>query len=569
MVNDWTVTDGSAEIPAEILAAAAASQATLGDKLAALRSLSEPFPETVGPVIADCWISGAGRSEVSATSGTGGESHPLPESMPARSGDELADLSATELLEGYRAGAFDPVEVVDACLARIDDADGDIGAVVARDDAAARQQAANSTARWRRGEAGPLEGVPVGVKDIINTAGLATEAGSTLFAGHMPTTDATVVARLRDAGAVIVAKTTTPEFAFGDEAGDGVVNPAAPGRWAGGSSSGSAVGLAAGLFCVALGTDTGGSIRVPSSYCGVSGIKPTFGRVPRNGVFGVSWTLDHVGPMARTVEDLAPVLGVIAGRYQADPYSSSRPVPDYRAAVGIRIDATTGVADAAGNTGTSRAALSHAPPADATVSLRGLRVGVPDGWLADGCSPGVTAAVEATLSELERLGTAVATVSIPHAELAGIVAWVITVVEFAAHHAGNLHRIGEFTPSAACRLAAGARTSASDYLKALRSRRLVQQDFDTAFEHVDVIVAAATPTSAPDPATFFDDGDRLWLDKVARNFLPFNVTGHPALVTPVGLDEGRPAAVQIIAPHHADALCLRVGTALRRVMPPA
>ena len=144
---------------------------------------------------------------------------------------------------------------------------------------------------------------------------------------------------------------------------------------------------------------------------------------------------------------------------------------------------------------------------------------------------------------------------------------MITVVEFAAHHDGNMHRIGEFTPSAACRLAAGARTSAFDYLKALRARCLVQGDLDSVFERIDVLVTAATPTSAPDPATFFDDGDRLWLDKVARTFLPFNLTGQPALVVPVGLDEGRPAAVQIVAPPHADALCLQVGAALQQAAP--
>ena len=129
-----------------------------------------------------------------------------------------------------------------------------------------------------------------------------------------------------------------------------------------------------------------------------------------------------------------------------------------------------------------------------------------------------------------------------------------------------MDRISEFTPSAACRLAAGARTSASDYLKALRARRLVQQDLDAAFEQADVIVTAATPTSAPDPATFFDDGDRLWLDKVARTLLPFNVTGQPALVTPAGLDQDRPAAIQIVAPPHADTLCLQVGTALQQAL---
>ncbi len=525
MVGEWTVTHGSAEVPAEILAAAAASQATLGDKLAALRSLSESFPDTVGPAAADRWVSDA------APDSDGGRprSDEAAGSPPEFGCEDLADLSAAALLEGYRTGACDPVEVVDACLARIDSDGADIGAVVALD-GTARDQAARSAGRWREGDAGPLEGIPVGVKDIINTRGLRTAAGSTLFADHVPASDATVVARLRDAGAVILAKTTTPEFAFGDETGDGVRNPSAPGRWAGGSSSGSAAGLTAGLFPVALGTDTGGSIRVPASYCGVSGIKPTFGRVPRDGVFGVSWTLDHVGPMARTVEDLGLVLGVIAGGCEADPYASRCPVPDYGRLSG---------------------------------SISGTRVGVVGGWLAEGSTPGVTAALSGALAGLEELGCTVEPVPFQCAELAGIVAWVITVVEFAAHHAGNLDRIGEFTPSAACRLAAGARTSAADYLRALRARALVQSDLDAAFEKVDVLVTAATPTSAPDPATFFDDGDRLWLDKVARNFLPFNVTGHPALVVPAGLDDGRPAAVQIVAPPHADALCLQVGAALQ------
>ena len=532
MDRDWTVTDGSAEIPEEMLAAAAASQATLGDKLAALRALSEPFPDTVGPAAGDRWASGAERPGADAVPGA--DPPPAAARQPVGAGDGLADLNAAALLEGYRAGAFDPVDVIDACLARIDDTNAAAGAVVTRNDEEAREQANRSARRWRRGDAGPLEGVPVGIKDIINTRGLRTAAGSPLFADHVPAADATVVARLREAGAVILAKTTTPEFAFGDETGDGVTNPSAPGRWAGGSSSGSAAGLAAGLFAVALGTDTGGSIRVPSSYCGVSGLKPTFGRVPRDGVFGVSWTLDHVGPMARTAEDLGLILGVIAGRSQADPYSSTSPVPDY-GAIGA--------------------------------SIRGLRIGVPGGWLPEGASPGVAAALSGMLARLEVLGCTVEPIPFPHAELAGTIAWVITVVEFAAHHVSNMHRIGEFTPSAACRLAAGARASASDYLRALRARSLVQSDLDAAFAQVDVLVTPATPTSAPDPATFFDDGDRLWLDKVARNFLPFNVTGHPALVVPTGLDDGRPSAVQIVAPHHRDALCLQVGAAIQAAVP--
>ncbi len=531
--DPWVVVD-EGPIPDELLASAAAAQSTLGEKLAALRSLSEPFPETVGPAAFDLWVSDAAAGRAGSLQ-SDAESSPSPEPGPESPGGGLTSLSAAALLKGYGTGAFDPVDAVDACLALIDDTDGAVGAIAARDDTSARAQAARSAQRWRDGTARALEGVPTGVKDIIDTAGLCTAAGSPLFAGRVPSADATVVARLREAGAVILAKTTTPEFAFGDESGDGVRNPSAPGRWAGGSSSGSAAGLAAGLFPVALGSDTGGSIRVPASYCGVSGLKPTFGRVPRDGVFGVSWTLDHVGPMARTVEDLGLVLGVIAGRCDADPYASSRPVPDY-----------------------GRLAES----------IQGTRVGAVDGWLAEGCSSGVTAAVSGALDRLEQLGCTVEPVPFPHAELAGTIAWLITVVEFAAHHDANMHCIGEFTPSAAWRLAAGARAGAFDYLKALRARSLVQGDLDSVFERVDVLVTVATPTTAPDPATFFDDGDRLWLDKVARTFLPFNVTGQPALVMPVGLDEGRPAAVQIVAPPHADALCLRVGTALQAATTP-
>ena len=530
VVSDaWAVTAGGPQIPDELLAAAATAQATLGDKLERLRELAEPFPETLGPAAADRWMDGRGSGSIGPTDTGSGSARRRREPD-----GELFDQSASALLAGYGAGRFNPVEVVEACLARIDDTDGTVGAVVARNDDMARRQAERSAERWRSGTARPLEGVPVGVKDIIDTAGLCTAAGSPLYADRVPEVDATVVARLRDAGAVLVAKTTTPEFAFGDETGDGVVNPRAPGRWAGGSSSGSAAGLAAGQFPLALGTDTGGSIRVPTSYCGVRGLKPTFGRVPRDGVFGVSWTLDHVGPMARTVEDLALVLGVIAGGNGSDPYASTRPVPDYGQLTG---------------------------------SIDGMRVGVPDGWLAEGCSPGVARGLDGALGALEGLGAEISTVSFPNAELAGTIAWLITVVEFAAHHDANLHRIGEFTPSAAARLVAGALARGSDYLRALRARSLVQRDLDAVFEEVDVMVTAATPTAAPDPATFFDDGDLLWLDKVARNFLPFNVTGMPALVMPVGLDGGLPTAVQIVAPPHADALCLQTGAALQAALP--
>ena len=521
----------SAIFSESIVAGAAAAQATLADKLTELAAVRLPFPSGAGPTAAERWIASGGlaasgwspAAAADGADGSGGAGDP-------------AGWSVADLLAGFRAGRIDPVDAVEAALARMDATDGELHAVVARLDDRARVAAAESSARWRAGTARPLEGVPVGVKDIIETAGAPTRAGSLLFADHVPVANAAVVDRLERAGAVVVAKTVTPELAFGDETGAGAVNPWGAGRWTGGSSAGSAVALAAGQVPAALGTDTGGSIRVPASYCGVSGIKPTFGRVPRIGVFPVSWSFDHVGPMARTVEDLALLLAVLAGADPADPYSSDRPVPDYAAAT---------ASGAAGGLG-------------------GLRVGLPQGWLAQGCSPGVMAASGAAADTLADLGAEIVPVEVPRAELAGTVAWLVTVVEFAANHDSRLDRVEDFTASAAHRLVAGAHTSAGDYLRALRARQLVQQDFDAVFERVDAVLTPATPTAAPDLATFFDDGDRLWLDKVARNFLIFNVTGMPALVMPAGTDDGLPVAVQIAAPPHRDDLCLAVGAAFQQ-----
>lgn len=563
-----------------MLTGAAEAQATLAPKLAELAAVRLPFPTGAGPTEAERWIASGGRAPRSGSSWQPGAGQGLAEgteadgsgvsagpsggvrasgsgvsagpsggvrasglqaqsttgAVPGSAAGDPAGWSAAALLAGFRSGQLDPVDAAEAALARVDAVDGELHAVVARLDDRARAAAVESSRRWRAGKARSLEGVPVGVKDIIETAGVPTRAGSPLFADHVPETNAAAVDRLERAGAVVVAKTATPELAFGDETGVGVVNPWGPGRWTGGSSSGSAVALASGQFPAALGTDTGGSIRVPASYCGVSGIKPTFGRVPRTGVFPVSWSLDHVGPMARTVEDLALLLAVLAGADPADPYSSARPVPDYAAAAG----------------------------AAASGGLGGLRVGLPEGWLAQGCSPGVMAARDKAADALADLGAEIVPVEVPHAELAGTVAWLITVVEFAANHDSRLDRLEDFTASAAHRLVAGSQASAGDYVRALRARRLVQQDFDAVFERVDVVLTPATPTAAPDVATFFDDGDRLWLDKVARNFLIFNVTGMPALVMPAGTDDGLPVAVQIAAPPHRDDLCLAVGAAFQQ-----
>jgi aspartyl-tRNA(Asn)/glutamyl-tRNA(Gln) amidotransferase subunit A len=418
---------------------------------------------------------------------------------------DLADLDATGLLAAYAASEATPEDALAACVRRIDDRDGTLGAFVLRTDEQARAAAAESTRRWKRGEARPLEGVPFGVKDIVATAGVTTSGGSLRYRDWVPAEHAVVVQRLLDAGAVLTGKLATPEFAFGD-ARDGhrPANPWNADHWTGGSSSGSAVALAAGMVPLAVGTDTGGSIRVPASYCGVSGLKPTIGRVPTAGVMQVSWTLDHTGPMARSVRDLALAFGVMAATEMRVP------VRDHP-----------------------------------------LRVGIPGDWYLDDTDPEVLAAMHAVADRLRDSGASVETVATPHGALAGDVAYAITVTEFALVHSDWRDHVDEYTATAAHRLRVGSAISASDYAQAFRKAELVCSDFDAAFERVDVILSPATPTPAPriappaDP--MFDAGDRMWLDHVARNFLVHNVTGLPAVVVRSGLSRsGLPLGVQFV-----------------------
>jgi aspartyl-tRNA(Asn)/glutamyl-tRNA(Gln) amidotransferase subunit A len=517
-----TVRDGEWEVARrrrfapEDEARAAAAQAGLAEGLRALRDVRWPFlgaPPT--PADAEAWI----RRD---RGGPGVESDvPAPPSPGDHDDGEIHVRSAAALLTAYARGELSPVDVLEHTLDRIARVDGALGSVHRLCADTARAAAAESARRWRRDEARPLEGIPFGVKDIVATADIRTTGGSVRY-DHVPQRSATAVQRILDAGGVLVAKLSTPELAFGDaRAGHEVTNPWSADHWCGGSSSGPAVALAARLVPVAVGTDTGGSIRVPSSYCGVTGLKPTQGRVPRDGVLPVSWTLDHTGPMARTAEDVARLLAVMGGTRVA------------------------GSLDA---------------------DLHGVRIGVPRQWFLDGCADDVLAAHDATLRVLERAGAEVLEVDLPHAHLAGTIAWVVTVAEFASFHDVGPDELADFTPAAAERLVGGSVLSASDYLRALRARTLVQHDFELAWEHVDVIASPATPTPAvrlrPELDPVFTQGDRAWLESIARNLLVHNVTGMPALVMPSGWSaDGLPLGVQIAAPPLAEARCLRLALA--------
>jgi aspartyl-tRNA(Asn)/glutamyl-tRNA(Gln) amidotransferase subunit A len=421
---------------------------------------------------------------------------------------------ATELLTSFRAGELTPSGVVDALLERIDICEPKYHAFRTLVHDAARAAAAVADERWRHGEPRTLEGVPFAVKDNVDTRGVLTTAGSRRFSNRVPEGNATVVERLLDAGAILIGKTATPELAFGDAIeGHRPVNPWNAAHWTGGSSSGSAVALAAGEVPLAVGTDTGGSIRVPASYCGVCGLKPTLGAIPRDGVVPVSTTFDQPGPMACTVDDLELMSSVMAGE---QPSSTGRP----------------------------------------------LRIGVPMEWFFDWGAPEVLQAARDAVDQLTEHGASVEEVDLPHAATARKVAWTITVAEFSARHGDG--PVDDLTAGSRARIEAGACLTAVDYLRALDARRLVARDFEAAFRRVDAIVTPATPTVAPRIAptrdSLFDGGDEVWLERIARNFLAANVAGIPALVVPIGLANGLPIAVQVLGP--SDGICVQVGRLL-------
>ncbi len=421
--------------------------------------------------------------------------------------------SAAELLARFAAGDTTPSAAVDAVLERIATCEPKYHAFRTVVGAAAREAAAAADARGRRGDPRPLEGVPFAVKDNVDTGGVLTTAGTRRFSDRVPAGSAPVVQRLLDAGAILVGKTVTPELAFGDAIdGHRAVNPFDPDRWTGGSSSGSAVALAAREVPLAVGTDTGGSIRVPSSYCGVCGLKPTLGAIPRDGVVPVSTTLDQLGPMGRTVEDVALMWSVIAddGRQCGD---------------------------------------------------RPLRIGVPTEWFFDWGTPDVLDAVRGAVDGLVVHGASVEPVHLKTATAAGLVAWTITVAEFAAGYGGDA--VDDLTDGARARIAAGGSLTAVDYVRALEMRASVIAELDDVYERFDAIVTPATPTVAPRVAPtsdpLFDGGDEVWLERIARNFLIANVAGIPALVVPVALADGLPIGAQVLAASGREDRCLQVG----------
>ena len=447
--------------------------------------------------------------------------------------DAIAYATIRELGTRYRKRELSPVEVTRALLARIEKLDPALHAFVTLTPDRALADARAAEDALRRGDERPLLGIPVGHKDIYLTKGIRTTGGSALFADWVPDSDSTVGRRWQDAGTVLLGKLITHEFAFGLQFPGHRFQPARN-PWnlehiPGGSSSGSGAALAAGLLHGATGSDTGGSIRGPAAFCGITGLKPTYGRVSRAGVMTLSWTLDHTGPMARTVEDCAYLLQAIAGHDAADPASSTRPVDDY-----------VGALDG---------------------SVRGLRIGVPRNYFFEDADTDNVRAFEDALGTLRKLGADVRDLQIPAFNLSRSFMLIMLSEAFAYHEQDlRLHPelYGEMLRE---RLLTGALVTGPEYVQAQRVRMQICADVAEVMKTVDVLATPTTPKTAPTFKTMYDPE----LAFPRTNMPPFNLTGQPTLALPCGLSaSGLPLSLQLSGRAFEEATVLRLGHAYQR-----
>jgi aspartyl-tRNA(Asn)/glutamyl-tRNA(Gln) amidotransferase subunit A len=455
----------------------------------------------------------------------------------------VSDWTIATLARAIAARKISPVEATQEHLARIEHLDGRIRAFITVDAEGALATARALEAELVAGRSrGPLHGVPLAHKDLCHVPGLPTSCGTLTREYFTSPFECTAVARLREAGAVMLGKLNMAELAmgpFGDNAHHGdVQNPRREGHCAGGSSSGSAAAVAAGFALAALGSDTGGSIRLPAACCGVVGLKPTYGRVSRAGAMPLSWSLDHMGPLTRTVADAATVLGIIAGYDPRDATSSRRGVPYYERTL--------------------------------ETPIAGLRVGVAENYYFDGITDEMAGAVHAALRAIEGLGAVVTQVRLPDPQPLVDVSNVISRSESATIHSRVLRdRPHELQAAVRARLDTGFHISAHDYLQALRLRgRFTRAFVREVFGEVDLLVLPVIPEPAPAlEAVKAGTADEIVarMGRFSRLTRPFNGLGLPALALPCGaLSDSRPLALQIVGRPFDEATVLRLGHAYQR-----
>ena len=467
---------------------------------------------------------------------------------------DIIELPALELARLAARRELTSVELTEACLTRIGEVEEEIGAFITLDEEGALAAAREADRMIAEGRGGPLTGVPIAVKDVLVTAGLKTTCGSRILHNFVPPYDATVVARLRQAGLVILGKTNMDEFAMGSSTEHSAFhptqNPWDRSRTPGGSSGGSAAALAARQTPLAIGTDTGGSIRQPASHCGVVGLKPTYGRVSRYGLVAFGSSLDQAGPMAREVRDAAALLGVMAGHDPRDSTSMDRPVPDYTAALGREI--------------------------------KGLRIGLPREFFSLGLDPEVERIIRSAVSALENLGCRVVPVDLPLTEHGVATYYIIAPAEASsnlARYDGVKYGLREesedlsemylktrsagFGPEVVRRIMLGTYVLSSGYYdayykKASQVRTLLIRDFKAAFGKVDLLAGPTAPTPAFRLGQMADDPLQMYLSDVFT--LTINLAGLPGLTLPAGLTgEGLPVGLQLIGPHFSEELLLQTG----------
>ena len=457
---------------------------------------------------------------------------------------ELYDLSLGEAAALVAARKLSPLELTEACIARAEALDAKLNAYITRTFDTALAEAKVATAAIAAGRyQGPLHGIPFALKDLYETAGVRTTAASKLREEYVPAEDASVVTRLKEAGVVMLGKLNLHEWAFGGT-NINTYFPTAHNPWdlsriTGGSSGGSGAALAAGLCLGSLGSDTAGSIRIPASLCGITGLKPTYGRASLRGVVPLSWSLDTAGPMARSAADCALILQAIAGFDPLDPASVDAPVPDYAASLSGRLDGPS------------------------TGSGHGLRVGLVTNYFfdEDAVEPEVAAAVLAATEELRQLGAAVEEVVVPGMEEA--TAWALTMIvaDATAFHETRLRdHPDDFGPAVLARLQTAASIGAVQYAQARRAQAELQATLRDLFLGLDLLVCPTSPIVAP-PIEATDAATR----SLARHTAPFNLAGVPAASVPCGFSsEGLPIGLMIAGRWWEEATVLRAAHAYQQ-----
>lgn len=443
-------------------------------------------------------------------------------------------MTARESGALLRARKLSCVELVEQAIAAIRQHEHLHAFITVTEDDARREAAERDRELAQGMDRGPLHGIPTAFKDLFYTRGVRTTAGSLLFRDFVPDHDATVVARLRQAGAISLGKTNLHELAYGMTSKNPhfgfVLNPRDATRLAGGSSGGSAAAIAAGMVPIALGTDTGGSIRIPASFCGIVGLKPTYGRVSRFGILPLAFSLDHAGPLGASVEDCALGMNAIAGPDPLDPSCTTVPAPGFN------------------------------PPA--ARDLNGIRLGVPETFFFDHVDEQVAACVVKTIGEMERLGARVTPIRLPALEEANAAARVIQLVETASLYARHTDP-QLFGADVWALIEQGKMIAGHEYVNAQRVRTLFRREFDCIWQTVDVLAAPATPSAAPpaDAATVCV-GDREEDVRMASTRLcrALNFLGEPALSLPCGYTrEGLPAGLQLIGAPFTEPKLLAIG----------